>query len=391
MSKFKSCKGKIFTTTKKASTRFGQNWVEQSWNKALAKFRSTGEKKTLSRYGKIDIAKNHVYSEAVQGYQISPYMQEKMVLVAQGSPYQESAGLLEQLLGVAVSVMQLHRVTNTYGEMLEKQKIESQLEEVVHQAVGDVKSGEVVYAQADGSMILTREEKWKEVKAGRIFKQSDCLCTGDGRQRGWIKQSEYEACLGNSKKFTARFEQQLEIYRPLGERLMLVSDGAPWIKNWIDDTFPCATQVLDWYHCKQHLCGFAEQYFADKEQRESWVEQQTGLLYESQTGKAIGNIRMLPVKNKKQRKSKEQLLQYYTVNAGRMDYKRYRQTGAGIIGSGAIEAAHRHVIQKRMKLSGQRWSKKKAQYMLNLRTTKLSGHWNKIVQMISSSPIKKAA
>jgi hypothetical protein len=345
----------------------------------------------LCRYGKIDIAKSHVYSEAVQGYQISPYLQEKMVLAAQGNPYQESAELLEQLLGVAVSVMQLHRVLNTYGELLEQQKTASQMEEVVHPSVGEVKPEEVIYAQADGSMILTREEKWKEVKAGRLFKQSDCLCTGEGQQRGWIKQSEYEACLGNNRKFTARFEQQLEYYRPLGERLMFVSDGAPWIKNWIDDTFPRATQILDWYHCKQHLCGFAEQYFADKDRRESWVEQQTGLLYESQTEKAIGNISMMPAKNKKQRESKKQLLQYYTANASRMDYKRYRQTGAGIIGSGAIEAAHCHVIQKRMKLSGQRWSKKKAQFMLNIRTTKLSGHWNKIVQMMSSPSVKKAA
>ncbi|MEO8764779.1 MAG: hypothetical protein ABI416_10850 [Ginsengibacter sp.] len=36
----------------------------------------------------------------------------------------------------------------------------------------------------------------------------------------------------------------------------------------------------------------------------------------------------------------------------------------GIIGSGAIESAHRTVIQKRMKLSGQRWSKCGAQNIL---------------------------
>ena len=40
-----------------------------------------------------------------------------------------------------------------------------------------------------------------------------------------------------------------------------------------------------------------------------------------------------------------------------MDYQQYQNTGAGIIGSGAIEAANREVVQKRMKLSGQRWSK----------------------------------
>lgn len=43
-----------------------------------------------------------------------------------------------------------------------------------------------------------------------------------------------------------------------------------------------------------------------------------------------------------------------------------------LIGSGAIEAAHRNVIQKRLKLSGQRWTIKGAQQITNLRTYKKS-------------------
>lgn len=51
----------------------------------------------------------------------------------------------------------------------------------------------------------------------------------------------------------------------------------------------------------------------------------------------------------------------------------YRKIGSGIFGSGAIELAHRKVIQKRMKQSGQRWGKAGAQNMLNLRVTKCNG------------------
>ncbi len=86
--------------------------------------------------------------------------------------------------------------------------------------------------------------------------------------------------------------------------------------------------------------------------------------------------------------SKEALLliNYYTSNAYRMDYKAYRNIGAGLIGSGAIESAHRTVVQKRMKQSGQRWSNKGAQNMLNLRVLTMNQQWNKVVQLI-----KKAA
>jgi len=40
-----------------------------------------------------------------------------------------------------------------------------------------------------------------------------------------------------------------------------------------------------------------------------------------------------------------------------MDYTRYRKIGCGIIGPGAIESAHRTIIQKRLKQAGQRWGK----------------------------------
>ena len=42
-----------------------------------------------------------------------------------------------------------------------------------------------------------------------------------------------------------------------------------------------------------------------------------------------------------------------------MRYKQYRNVGCEIIGSGSIESAHRTVIQKRMKLSEQRCSRKR--------------------------------
>ena len=92
----------------------------------------------------------------------------------------------------------------------------------------------------------------------------------------------------------------------------------------------------------------------------------------------------MPAKKENIENSKYKLLQYYQTNKDRMDYKRYRNIGAGIIGSGAIESAHRTVIQKRMKLSGQRWTKKRAQNMLALRCTTLSENWNKVIQLICS-------
>lgn len=326
-----------------------------------------------------------MYSQPVQGYQISPYMQEKMVYAAQTNCYEESAQVLKQFLNIPVSTMQIHRVANSYGALLEKENVAC-LTLPQEKQPSPLPQGEVVYAQADGSMIFTREEGWKEVKVGRIFKSSDCLATGATTERGWIKASEYEAYLGGHSQFTRRFENKLDCYSSLGERLIFITDGAVWMRNWITDTYPRATQILDWYHCLEHLQGFAAIFFGNDSLRQQWVEQQTELLYNSQAAEVMQHIRTLKTQQPEKKKARQQLLDYYQSNLNRMDYQKYLKMGAGIIGSGAIEAAHRTLIQKRMKLSGQRWSKTGAQQMLQIRATNLSGKWNHIIELINQPP-----
>ncbi|MFV0345788.1 MAG: hypothetical protein ACK5IQ_06010, partial [Bacteroidales bacterium] len=56
----------------------------------------------------------------------------------------------------------------------------------------------------------------------------------------------------------------------------------------------------------------------------------------------------------------------YQKNIKRMKYKTFLDNGL-LIGSGAIESAHRDILQQRLKLSGQRWTKKGLQQIANLR------------------------
>ena len=180
-------------------------------------------------------------------------------------------------------------------------------------------------------------------------------------------------------------EDLIDAYEVTKGQLVFISDGAPWIRNWIEDAYPQAISVLDYYHAAEHLHGFAEKHFKDEEKRQRWTEKQKELLLQSKVVTVIKNV-------KKISESKEalQLIEYYESNQQRMDYGRYKQIGAGIIGSGAIESAHRTVVQKRMKLSGQRWSGTGAQNMLNLRITSMNGRWDKIIALTKCS-FNKAA
>lgn len=73
-------------------------------------------------------------------------------------------------------------------------------------------------------------------------------------------------------------------------------------------------------------------------------------------------------------------MRYYQGNQHRIYYGFYREKKL-FMGSGAIESAHREVIQQRLKRSGQRWSNAGAQQIAQLRVTKKSNRWQKVIHM----------
>ncbi|MEM8528612.1 MAG: hypothetical protein AAGG68_28495 [Bacteroidota bacterium] len=74
---------------------------------------------------------------------------------------------------------------------------------------------------------------------------------------------------------------------------------------------------------------------------------------------------------------KQKLKTYFDNNRSRMDYPAYLKRGL-LIGSGAVESAHRTVIQRRTKLAGQWWSEKGAKHTINISTLNMSGHWDRV-------------
>lgn len=308
----------------------------------------------------------------MNGFQISPLLQELMVYFGQLECYEKCPEILEKSIGIEVGHSQIHRVADTYGKELEK-TIETA------RTLPPLKSEEVLYAEVDGSMIFTRDDDWKEVKVGRIFKSSDCI--DPNGNASWIRHSQYLAYLGNSKDFTNKMDGLIESFGNIKQRLVFISDGATWIRNWIEDAFPDAISIVDYFHVTEHLHQFTDSFFGDREAAKKWAEEQKELLLQSEVKQVIDNIEKLAPQNEAAKK----LISYYQTNSSRMDYKKYKQTGCGIIGSGAIESAHRTVVQKRMKQSGQRWSSTGAQNMLNLRVTYMNEKWDNVIKLVKTN------
>lgn len=298
------------------------------------------------------------------GFHISPYLQEIGCFLGQSLPFDESSEVLNKLTGCSMSDKQIERLSHHYGEELEKRT----LDEVPFEAKTTLH-----YAMADGSMVFTREDKWREMKLGRVFAASDLLTF---KKRKEVKESHYTAHLGTCSAFFEKFERHLDGCK----NLVAIGDGAPWIWDYFDSAHPDAVQILDFFHAAERLSGFAKNQFEDPDQRKAWLGEQQSRLLENQVKEVIQTISDLKCKGEAANAQK-QTITYFTNNQHRMAYKTWKDKG-WLIGSGPIESAHRNVIQQRLKLSGQRWTLKGVQQVANLRVAYKSNDWNQVIGLI---------
>jgi hypothetical protein len=63
-----------------------------------------------------------------------------------------------------------------------------------------------------------------------------------------------------------------------------------WIKNWIEDAFPKAVSILDYYHVCEHLHEFSSTFFTDKTKEKLWIDKQKEWLLKGEVKTVISNI-----------------------------------------------------------------------------------------------------
>ena len=300
--------------------------------------------------------KSHAFSAKTLGFRTSPYLQEALVLLGVEHVYGDVPGLVDRLLGIEVAVSQVYRSTLSAAESLDAQAVNTPSPQL-HKQLND--PSQTVYGMVDGSMLLY-DDGWQENKLGRVFNQSEVkpMCQG----RNMLSSSEYVAHRGHYSGFAEKFEQLLPPESAVQK--VFISDGATWIGDWLGRSYPDAVQILDFYHVAEKLGEAARQ----AEAPEKWLKTQKERLKSGGFNQVRSAIKRLPWDSGQ----KEKLLVYMDNNRYRMAYDQYLAKG-WMIGSGPIESAHRTVLQKRMKLSGQRWGEEGGDKMANLRVAVMSG------------------
>lgn len=319
-----------------------------------------------TRYGKIDIARTHTFSEPTLGTRTSPYLQEKLILLGANQVFSEVPKLIDSLLGITVSESQVYRCVQTISEVIEDPYLPSaELKETQADA------NEQVYGMVDGSF-LPLDEGWKEIKVGRVFKATPTDSTGSTWEMG---RSEYVAHRGHYEKFTKTFETLLPPESCC--KKVFITDGASWITNWLTNIYPTSLQILDFFHVCEKLATVPQLVTC----RKGWFEQHKALLLSGDVDIVCSSIRSLKAFD-----GKSELLAYLEKNAFRMKYDEYREKKL-MISSGPIESAHRTVLQTRMKRSGQRWSNGGCDSMVKLRVAYKSGKSS----LVTDALLKRAA
>jgi hypothetical protein len=326
----------------------------------------------VTTFGRIEVLKDHILCQSTSKFGMSQRTQVILCTMGQAMVFEEGSEVLEELLGLKLSAKQIQRVSEHYGEKFDG-LIEANCRAVIPEVAN--KDAEPAYVMVDGSMLCMRgDNRWREMKLGRIFKGSQVIDIQHNRRQ--IFSSIYVSHLGGVDQFFFKLERHLTRYK----KKIIIGDGAPWIWKWAEDNYPGAIQILDFFHAKEKLVIFAKHQFLDEQKRICWIEQQCENLLDNQVQKIIVNLQSIKPQTTQAHEAKEKSINYYIEHEDRMMYKSYRDQGY-MIGSGPIEAAHRSVLQQRMKLSGQRWSEQGAQAIANLRCYRKADQWH-IVQKV---------
>jgi hypothetical protein len=225
---------------------------------------------------------------------------------------------------------------------------------------------------------------WQEAKLGRLFKEDSLKKNGTkagNKIRYKLNESTYSAHLGTHTDFIPKFEASLGTYKLNQKQLVFIVDGAVWIQKYLTQRFPGSTHILDYFHAVEHLSDFAKVHFQNPVTRRNWMSTQETELLEGSTLNVVKNLSKLRKLSKTAKHERAKLLEYYKNNLARMNYKLFRNQDL-MIGSGPMEAAHRTVIQTRMKRSCQRWTPDGAQAMLNLRVVSESKRWQCVTRLL---------
>jgi hypothetical protein len=235
-------------------------------------------------------------------------------------------------------------------------------------------------------------EKWREMKVGCWY-QVESVPESQQRKRHYQKKARGQPALRAKDMYYYCDIAEVEAFDPLfwatacqakanlAAEIVFVCDGARWIWNLVEQHFPQAVQIVDWFHAEERLEQVAEEAFA-KDKAQEWLDEALTELWRGNTEFVIKACEKLAGRLAPASKA----LTYFRNNAHRMQYDKFREQGF-MIGSGTIESACKQIVSQRLKRSGAQWNTHGAVLTAKARAAWLSGDWQQLCFMRNQLPL----
>ena len=292
-------------------------------------------------------------------------------------PYAKASELFVKSTGISFSENTMHDFLADFTEDLTLEEVIPSSEEIAQRIAkvkGAAKRRPVLVVATDGAHLPTRPlpgrkgkrgpGEYKEAKGFRLY------LLGEGNKivqlASWHQIQDADQCVSALKIVAARIPTDKV-------RIALVGDGATWVWRAMTEAFPTGREVLDYFHCSEHIHALASAQYADDPSKSlHWAEATMARLYYGEVSQVIGGLKRMQPKKEEAKEQIRKLIGYLKNNAHRIDYEHNRRGGYAI-GSGGIESANKFICHVRMKRSGAWWLKENGNGMLALRCAVVNG------------------
>ena len=297
-------------------------------------------------------------------------------------PFERASQLFKELTGNEMSNHTMHELADDIAEASDIIRVlptRNMVEATIEKNANGKIWRPILVVSADGAHLPTRKDtgkrsgkrgagEWREAKGFRMYLV--------GQERITQIMSWHE--IANEEEFGQALQFAATLIPVDRVRIALVGDGAPWLWKHLKKVFPNGKEILDYYHCSEHVHKVAElQYAGDESQQALWIESTMARLNEGDVGSVIWGLdRMNPV-SKHAEEEINKLGVYLNNNAHRINYKAVKR-GQYPRGSGGIESANKFICHVRMKRSGAWWYVINGNAMLRLRCSVYNGTFDEV-------------
>jgi hypothetical protein len=400
---------------------------------AVYRLKYKGPRDFITSLGKIRINRN-VFQKDAGGKSLVPLdrmwnmeheymsaeMKEGVLYACAHNTPEETAKMMAKFGLVSVHASSIKKVVDQVGMVMEQHR--KQITDGIYQAESLPPECDIMACSLDGVNVLISEKGKRKGRprerphvdsnelSGSSFKNAMCGSIS-------FYNTEYQEDKNEMRpnrllsKYTSRMpEDHFSTFKEAFEKeIKHGMDSNPKVKIVLVDAhlsiqgylrtnplfkeFHC---LIDFYHACEHLSKLAEWLFGKNSTAgQNWYQQKREILRTSERGveKIIQSGKYFieaKLTNQLKIRGANSELRYFCNHKKMMNYHDFVNKGWPI-GSGVVEAACKSIVKQRMCRSGQRWTIRGGQHILNLRTIVKSNRWNQFYAELSKLNFKKCA